>query len=217
MGLGTNAARPKYLSIFNGKIIQKVFNDTPGAINRTNKQGVEVYELIFDYVEGLLTGITVEEVAIAGQDMKFWALTIVDKDEKYKLSFPYRSGPATCFLMCIQKIDVQRPIMFIPAIKDIVKGNSTVKKISLFFKQEGKISKWAYTKDNPGDLPPMREIIFKGEKKWDDTEQMAFLVKQMNEKVIPNLPRVDVDIHMDQIKEEILGVYEEEHGDSLPF
>ena len=56
-----------------------------------------------------------------------------------------------------------------------------VKRTSVIIAQGDKGVKWAFTKDAPGDLPPMRQIKVKGKDVWDDSDQLAYFEKMITD------------------------------------
>jgi hypothetical protein len=80
MALSTNDSNgsKKYLSVVGGKISQKVTADTPGAVKRTNKNGVEIWELQFGSVSGIIRDIKLKEDANYGNQ---YEVSMQDADE----------------------------------------------------------------------------------------------------------------------------------------
>ena len=59
MALSNSSGNTIYLSVFGGKITRKVKDaNTPGAVERTNKKGNIVHEVLYDNLSGTLTGLS---------------------------------------------------------------------------------------------------------------------------------------------------------------
>lgn len=163
-GNNSNAA---YYNITNGKICRQFKHKTASSIERTNKNGVQVHEEFYDYIEGTITNVMAKD----GNYGKFWEVQMQDGDEKYLLQFQYSSGYANAFLMALPNVDLSQPVRIVP--KQTIEGDK--KRTALFINQDGQGIKWAWTKENPGDLPQMKQVKVKGQLTWDDSEKMEYL------------------------------------------
>lgn len=182
MGLKESSSKKIYLQFFGGKVVRRVKEDFPGAVSRTNKQEVVVWEKRYDSIEGYLTDINIKEHEEYGKQFE---LTLTDEDDTYMLTIPYLSSHAKGFLMSIENCNLKTPIEFCPYMFNEDGKDKHV----LSLKQKGKKVERKYTKDNPQGLPQMVQKTFRGKVQWDDTEQMEFLQKMLDEKIIPNLPK----------------------------
>jgi len=168
MGLGNNSSSI-YLQIMNGKIVRQFKTPTADSVQRTNKNGKVVHEESYGYVEGHITDISTKE-----NDMgKFWVITLNDAGTEYKLEFNYSGGVASAFLRTLPHVNFAEPVRISP--KMTVDGDK--KKTTVFVNQNGVALKWYWTKDNPGELPPLKKIKVKGKETYDDSEQMEYLEK----------------------------------------
>jgi len=166
MGL-QNSSNRIYLSVADGKIIQRVKEGTPNAIQRTTKNGKVVHEIKFGSLSGFLSGVSIKENEF-GKD---WIFEIEDEGQVYALQMMYNSRYATTFLNALLNPDVNLslPITITPWSKE-VDGKA---KTATYLKQGEEDIKWYFTKDNPNGMPPLEQVEFKGKLQWDDFKIMT--------------------------------------------
>ena len=178
MALG-NSNSAIYLSVSDGKIVRRFKEPTAQSKPRTNKMGNTVHEETYDYVEGMITGITVRDSDYG----KFWCVNIQDGADAYILQFQYSGGNANSFLKSIPTADLRKPIRIRPAVE--IDGDK--KRTKLFLVQDDKALRWFWTKDNPGQMPNLKKIKIKGVEQWDDSDMMEFLEAYVAEHITPKL------------------------------
>lgn len=172
MGLKNYGEGGIYLSIADGKLVRQykeaIHNVTTSRINKTGKT---VHEQKFDYIEGKLAGLRVN----INDYGKQYVLTVVDdEDNKFFINIMYSSRYANSLLKCLPNVDLQKPVKMQPwSLIDKKDPTKTVTGITLW--QDSKKIEPAYTKENPNGLPPMKQIKFKGEMKWDSGDMDEFL------------------------------------------
>jgi len=172
-----------FLNIHEGQIVCKAKENESGAISRINSRGNTVWEHRYDSISGYIVDISVREYEINGAAAKDWSISIKDNGEIYKLQIPYSSGYSNGFLMAIKNVDFSKPVELQPNSKEV----DGKKKTTIFIRQNGETLKWAFTKDNPGALPQMTQVKFKGETRWDDTDRMAFLNAMIENEILPKI------------------------------
>jgi hypothetical protein len=74
--------------------------------------------------------------------------------------------------------------------------------------------KWAWTKDNPGNMPEMKQIKVKGQVVWDDSERQEFFEKHLNDIFMPQVKAVSSVKKLDSYGAADIT---EDPGDDLPF
>lgn len=183
MALG-NSNSAIYLSVSDGKIVRRFKEPTAQSKPRTNKMGNTVHEETYDYVEGMITGITVRDSDYG----KFWCVNIQDGADAYILQFQYSGGNANSFLKSIPNADLRKPIRIRPAVE--IDGDK--KRSKLFLVQDDKALRWFWTKDNPGKMPSLKKIKIKGVEQWDDSDMMEYLEAYVNEHITPKLGGGDI-------------------------
>jgi len=179
MGLGTQE-NGKFISIVGGRFCIRVPEGTAGAETRVNKLGKTVHEKYYDNFTGKLVGIKVTD----GNYGKQWEFSFQDSGEIYKLQLGYTNSFAKNIIKMLPNADLSKEMKISPQTK--VEPDGT-KKSSIFINQDRQALKHAYTRDNPNGLPPMTQVTVKGTLVWDDTDQMVFLEKMVNDTIIPKL------------------------------
>jgi len=183
MALG-NSNTAIYLSVSDGKIVRRFKEPTAQSKARTNKMGNTVHEESYDYVEGMITGITVRDSDYG----KFWCVNIQDGADAYILQFQYSGGNANSFLKSIPNADLRKPIRIRPAVE--IDGDK--KRSKLFLVQDDKALRWFWTKENPGQMPNLKKIKIKGVEQWDDSDMMEYLESYVKEHITPKLGGGDI-------------------------
>ena len=179
MGL-ENREGGKYITILGGKFCQRVDENTPGAIQRTNKLGKVVFEKFYDSFTGKLINIKTQDGNGYGKN---WIFDFKDSGEVYHLQLSYSNSFATAFLKMLPNIDLTKEMKISPSIKEVDGKN----KSSLFVNQDGIAIKHAYTKDVPNGLPQMVQVKVKGDLVWDDTDRIEFLHAMVMKDIVPKL------------------------------
>jgi hypothetical protein len=167
-GLGNNS-KGTFISIIGGKFTQRVKEGTPGAVSRINKNNETVFEMQYDSFNGKLKDIKVVDSSYGKQ----WNFTLVAGGKDYILTLPYSNGYSKAFLKILPNVNLSEPFKISPSSKEVDgKTQNTV-----FVNQNNQVVKHYFNKATPNGLPQMVEITVKGQKVWDDTDQMAFLEK----------------------------------------
>ena len=173
----TQSGGLKYLSFMSGKFVQRVDENTSGAVPRVLEKGknagTTVYELHYDTYEGQIYKMETEASQFGQRLHVFIDIsTELEPDTKVKLSLPLSSGPAKGLLSRLPKLDL---------VKDVVlKGyhikNEETGRYNAYLVpyQDGQKITPYFTKDNPNGLPSMEKIKVKGQDVWDDSKQLEF-------------------------------------------
>ena len=182
MGLSVSDHNAIYLSTFDGTFRWKIKEPRPGSVQRVNKNGVTVNEMVFDQLSGKLVKIAYEEDKEYGNS---WVLTIVD-DKTYRLNLSVNSSSTFYFLnrLINADLDLKAPMLF----KIFSEVENDKKKQVILISQGGKYIQGVYTKDNQQDLPQMEQIMFKGKLEWDSTKRDIFMRDLIEKYVVPELP-----------------------------
>jgi len=178
MGL-SNREGGKYITILGGKFSVRTNKENPEAIERVNKVGNTVYEVFYDSFTGKIVNIRTRD----GEYGKSWEFDFQDGGEIYTLQLSYSNSYATNILKMLPNIDLSKEMKVQPSQK-MEDGKI---KSSLFISQDGVTLKHAYTMAEPNGLPPMVQIVVKGQTVWDDTERLAFLQEMVDRDIIPQL------------------------------
>jgi len=174
MGLKDTHGGVTYLSVQGNKIAKRVQEPTAKSKARTiESSGKVIHEELYDSLEGRITAISTRE----GNFGKELLIAISDGDETFQLQLKLSSSPASSFLKALPNIDLPKVVTFIPKMQIV----NDIRRTSIVLSQANKGIKHAFTKDNPGDLPPMKKIKVKGKDTWDDSEQLEFFDKMISE------------------------------------
>jgi hypothetical protein len=173
MGLGNSSGRFTYVNIKEGSLIIK-----KGGVIET-----------FTFLEGYLHGLDIRDEEYQGDQYKKLCLTINDGSEDFQLQMRLDSGYGRAFCNMVEEIDLSQPFKVTPTYKE----EDGKKRSGMFINQNGKALKWKYTKNHPGNLPEMKKVMFKGKEVWDNTDQQAFYIDLLLNKIKPNLKNSVVD------------------------
>jgi len=168
-----------FVSTLDGKFVVKAEKGTRNAKERTTKSGATVYELQFDKISGMLQNIQDFENENENGKWRNIIITLRDADETYSVSMPYSSRESKGILYRMPNVDLTKPIKICIAKKEhpftwVTQFGDTVKPM--------------WTKDNPGDLPPMVETEINGKHAFDYSAQMQYLMEYIQTQVVSKIP-----------------------------
>ncbi len=184
-----------YVGVYDGQLEVRVDKKTPGAIEREKtKQGKPTGESIhvkyYRSLDGRITDIKKDTKKMPdGTEFTSLKIFIDDIGDKYVLNFPYDSDLTRIFYKIMENIDFSSTVEFSVSKSKNSKGKEVA---SLFLKQNGVNLKQKYTKDYqyaPGEAkkPDWKPMVYKGKEVWDNTEEMQFFEKKLEEVVMPKL------------------------------
>ena len=164
-----------YLSISNGKLVQRVNEPTEESISRVNKVGKTVHEVFWKDWSGRIEGIE----RVDGEYGSDWRLTLDDGEQKAVIQFQVGSRYATEFAKRVPNINPAVDIRFMPWQMD---GNDGKKKSGIAIYQnthgvpgqERKVDPY-YTKDSAEQMPQLKQVKVSGKMVWDSTELDEFV------------------------------------------
>lgn len=169
MGFVSRSGNAKFVNIKQGQFSMKIGDQ---------------YQLLDEDLVGTLVDIAIVDDKFADNVVyKKLCLTIDDGKESFQLQMKMGSGYANSFCMLIQNADLSQPITFSVWSK-LENGKN---KTGMFLNQNKKALKWFYTKANPGDLPRLEQVVFKGQTLWDNSKQQEFLTDLLLFKIKPAL------------------------------
>lgn len=148
MALG-NKENAIYLSIRNGKVSRYSKTKEEGTTTVKTQAGEERYYYLYDYVDGLITGLKTRQVEIAGQKKTYLVVTLNDQGEDYQLEIDIDSNYFQCFANAVLNADVNSPIKIIPTIREVDGKKNT----GMIVMQNNEAMKWKFSKENPGGMP----------------------------------------------------------------
>lgn len=185
MGL-TNLYRAnvQYVHMFDGKFAVTCDKDCPGAKPRTNKLGNQVYELFYDTLSGAINNIILRDTDYG----KEWQISIADGNTTFRLGIPLRSRHANGVLFRLGNIDFDLPVELHSGKFVDQKTGNEIGFTTVY--QGGEKIPLCWTKDKPGDLPPLEFVKTKLEEKWDDTKRLEFLIDYVEKTIQPKLQTI---------------------------
>jgi hypothetical protein len=155
MGLEQNSGKLIFVNIKEGKLYIK-------------PKDSEVQ--FFDALSGTITKVDFAKEVFQGQEYEKAKIIIVDGDDRYQLQIRTDSGYFRGFCNSLKSGDPSKRIRVAPFYK---KENDKTQ-TTFFVSQNEKTLKHFHTKDNPGDLPQVEEITFRGKKVWDGSKQIEY-------------------------------------------
>ena len=167
--------KKKYLTIYQGKIVQRADVNTPNAVKRTNKNGEDVYELIFESFSAEIKDIYVEDTEWGEQ----CRVLLSDMGDEYVLNFPTDGSNFDSFAKKSPNVKPNvyytiKPYDFTP------EGGKRQVGVNLFYDSDKKVET-AFTKDNNGGMPDFPKDKDKRKiAKWS-IDKTAFLVEVVKE------------------------------------
>lgn len=167
MGLNVSNGKRIYLQVSDGKFVRQFKQPTANSVERINKNKQVVHEEFYDSLTAKISDISIKE----NEYGRFWKVTLTDGDADYVIDMNYTGGYAISFLRALPNADINENVTLTPKV--YVEGEK--KKSVMFINQFGKGLKHFWTKDNPGDLPELKEIKVNGKKTWDSSDRLAFL------------------------------------------
>ena len=210
MGLNQGGSSNRtYLSIAGGKIAKRVPEGTAGSIKCMSKDGTKIwYEERYTSLSGYITDVfkRVSEQGYGDQ------LCVVLKDggNEYQIQMPWSSRYSSGFFLSMPNIDPAKEITLTPWSKEVDGKTRTM----LYLRQGQEDIKWAWTKDNPGNMPEMKQIKVKGQVVWDDSERQEFFEKYLNDMFLPKVKSTSV---LKDAVEKLDSYVDDENDSGLPF
>lgn len=166
MGLKKTGSAGTWLSLAEGKFRLK-----------TGDNSYEEYAI----VEGRVADIRFVDKEYQGSKYRAVVVTLTDGMDRYSFSVSMSSGYARQLLYKLATADLTQPVELQPTYSEI-----DGKKVSgMFVTQGGRPCRQKWTKENPGDMPPMKAVEVKGRKIYDDSEQLAFIEKYVATEMLP--------------------------------
>lgn len=175
--VGNEKKISNYYNVTNGKIVKSYGKTKPEGIDtksRINKNGDEVFEQIYDYIEGEIKKCFIESHEDFGDSIK---IMISDNEKSAELSIKFDSAYGRSFLFKIPNFEYDKKIKIVP-YSFINKEGKSITGLNIF---QGKKIPNFYTKETPNGLPKLKKVKFNGKDQWDKTDQIEFLKEKLND------------------------------------
>lgn len=194
MGFQTvNTGSLSWARISDGKIIQKLKDQTETSISRINKMGVLVHEAWHDAFEGILTNVETKDSDYGCQ----WLFEFKDGEDTIIITTGYANRYTRTLInrLLNPSIDFSKKIKIKPYKFTPEDADKEMTGVAVF---QGAV------KIEPGipaeKLPQGEEIVVKKVKTWDYTKQMEFFENEVKENLLPKLskkPRQIAEVKLD--------------------
>lgn len=155
MALGNNSGKLIFVNIKEGKLYVK-------------PKDSEIQ--FFDFIEGVITKVEFSKEEYNGQEYEKAKLLMVDGDDRYLLQIRTDSGYFRGFCNSLKSGSPTRKIKVAPYYKDENGKTQT----TCFVEQDGITLRHFHTKANPGSLPQLELVNFKGKDMWDGSKQIQY-------------------------------------------
>lgn len=198
----------RFINLFDGHFAVTASHNEEGAVRRINKNNVEVWEYLYNSLSGRVTEILTHE----NEYGKSWRVTLQDGPEKYILTLPYASRYSKGFVYRIGNADLAKDIEL--KVGKFQKDGREIAFLTIY--QDGKKVEPMWTKESPGELPPMEKVRVRGQEVWDDSEQLLFLERFIGKVILPRLTQEE-PASDDLPRRTIPPATEEEALNDLPF
>lgn len=163
-----------YLSVINGKFAERVKSPTDETTTRTTKNGKEVYELYYDYVSGVITGIEKKDSEFGFQ----LVIDINDADEKNQLTISFYDRAVRTILNKLVNTDFSAPVTLLVGKNDEGYTWFSVKQPGKGYEKD--IVPGAFTKEQ---LPEPQKVRVAGKETWVYDGQTDFIWDELKKKV----------------------------------
>ena len=132
-------------------------------------------------LSGTVTDISFRDAEYEGKKWREAVIQVSDDGTMYRFNVGIGSGYGKQLLAKLATADLSQVLTFAPPYTE-----EGAQKSSGFFVAEGnKALKQLWTRKEPNGMPEMKEVIFKGQKQYDDTEQVKFIEEYFVNNVRP--------------------------------
>lgn len=201
----------QFAQIVNGEFHVKVEKETPGAIARENKNGVEVHELIYNELEGIyLHEIEIRESEF-GKQLQIYLRDEEAREKFFVIQVPLNSGYAYSFLNRAKQVDLIKPVTVkVFEIENKGDDGKDYKTKTITISQNGKMLEKSWSKENNPVPKPTLMLDKKGNTikkggydQYDYTDKEMFLELYVMDELIPTMKEVIKDLLMSKPEHEI--------------
>lgn len=176
-------SRRKFATISDGRIVVSHLNPIEGITQtRVNKNGKTVHEQFFKSFEGRITDISAKDTAFG----RVWEVTMEDNGEEVVISWNYSSRYTNNFFRALPNVELSETVKLQPwSMTD--KVDATKKVIGLALYQHDIKVPFRWDRENPGEMPELKQTKRKGKVEWDDSDQLEFFEKLLKSDILPKI------------------------------
>lgn len=163
--------------IAGGKIIRQAEEHTPGAVNVEIKEKGEPtgkfrWELHDDNVTGRITKLSVQSKEFHGEELRQLVVSLTYVGHNVNVTMKEGDRYWRAFMLRLPNVKLLDEVTFAPFDFESKEGNRI---IGMNLLQHTEKVPPVWTKDNPGELPPMQRVVYKGKERADFTAQDEWL------------------------------------------
>ncbi len=190
MPAGRSQEKRRFLHISYGKFRERAGENESGAEVRINKDNKSIWEFVFDFVEGQITGIFYKEDDKFGNNFE---VVLDDKIDKFQISFKEGDSFFNDFFSKLPNVNLDKWVKLVPY--DFEDKNTGKKKRGLVIWQEqNKIESKFTSYDKETKKFTYYEGFPEPEKKMDKEDWKIYFIKVVkflrnytNNKIVPIL------------------------------
>lgn len=177
--LGNQGDNRIFVNTFKGYFTTKAKDGDEGAIKRTNKLNVDVWERQFNS----MSDVVLQDIKRYDSDEYgfSWNVYLKHKDgELYTLTLPYSGRITMGLFFSLPNMDLEKEFTLRIAMFSDEKTNMWV------LQNEKKVIRF-WNKENQKDMPDLEKTMKDGKEAWDSSKRMAYTEKYLAEKITPKL------------------------------
>lgn len=157
MGLEKDSGKLTYVNIKEGRLYTKEKDAEPS---------------FFTALTGTIIGVAFKVEEFRNKTHEIMQLKVSDGTETFLMQMRTDSGYFRGFCNSLKSGDPVKQVRISASSK--LEQGAEYPKTTCFVAQDGKALKHFYTRENPGDLPLLETVKFKGVDMWDGSKQIKF-------------------------------------------
>lgn len=196
MGFNTETpSKRKFATISDGRIVINHLNAIEGlTTERVNKNGKVVHEQFFKSFTGRIDDIIAKDTTFG----RVWELTMKDGEEEVVISWNYSSRYTNNFFRALPNVDFSKDVTLQPWSM-VDKQDATKKVIGLSLYQSGQKVPFKWTREEPGEMPELKQTKRKGKVEWDDSDQLEFFENYLKTVILDKMAHPAIDSKDDEL------------------
>ena len=172
----TGGAKIKYVYLFDGNVCWKTSESDEKARRRVNKLNKVIFEQAWPGMEGVIKDIFIRD----GDYGKELCILFEDTDGYMQLKLLFNSKQARMIMYRLPNLNLKHKVQITTFL-----GSDNYTALAVW--QDGQKVVSHFPPEQPNGLPPLKELIIDGEKKYDRTERNDFLRSMITNYIHPQL------------------------------